>query len=373
VTSPKHEPSYDENPETFQGTLYYRISRQKEGNNSSILANLNTVYALFRKIKSIYHYDGFDLIHAHSPSLCGLAALLFTKTTNIPFAYEIRAFWEDAAIDAGKLSLNSWQYRISRFLESILIKRAKAIITIATHLQEDIAKRRGSNSGVFLVPNGVDPQRFHPIPRDRALEEKLHLKPQPVIGFIGSFYRFEGIEVLLTALSVLERQNASYKTILVGDGEMSIEWRTLSRSLGLSNVIFTGRIKHEDVPRYYSAMDVLVYPRNRERITELVTPLKPLEAMAMGKLVIASDVGGLKEILSGGEGGLLFPAGNHLELARLLREVCEHLPSYKHVAENGRKIALRRYSWDKHIHQYVNIYTNVLRSAKRAFPAADPT
>ncbi len=362
LTSPKHEPDYTVNPEVFQETCYYRIPRHKPFQINSVLSNNYIIYAIFRHIKKIYQQKGFDLIHAHSPALCGLGAMLFSMFTGIPFIYEIRAFWEDAAVDAGKYATGSLKYRIMRILESFVIKRADAVVTITDYLKNDILARSVKKPNVFLIPNGVDRNHFYPMLRNTQLAKELGIGEYPVIGFIGSFYRFEGLDVLLKALSLLKKQNLKYKAILVGSGEMDAEWRQLAEKLELSNVIFTGRVPYEDILRYYSVIDIFVYPRHSERLTELVTPLKPLEAMAMGKLVIGSDVGGIKEII--GKGGIFFPAGDYESLFHLLKDVINNRAKYESVAEEGKKLANEKYSWDRHIEKYQKIYHIVLSSDK---------
>jgi glycogen synthase len=357
LTSPKHELEYPQNPERFEETLYYRTSRKSP---PGLPFNAYVVYALLRQIPSIYREHTFDLLHAHSPSLCGLAAMRFSARTGIPFVYEVRAFWEDAAEDAGKYKLGSPKYYLTRFLESLVLRRAHAVTTIASYLKGDIEKRRGGRGNVFLVPNGVDARHFVPRPPDEELKKTLGLGHDPVIGFIGSFYRYEGLDVLLRALTILQAQGVKYKALLVGSGEMDAEWRQLAKDLGLTDVIFPGRIAYEDVLRYYSVFDICVYPRNRKRVTELVTPLKPLEAMAMEKFVIGSDVGGIKELLEDGKGGLLFPAENHEALAQLLKSVCENPSHYKEIVTAGKQIVQTKFSWISHAERYANIYKAIL-------------
>jgi glycogen(starch) synthase len=231
-------------------------------------------------------------------------------------------------------------------------------------LKRDIEQRRGQRANVFLIPNGVDAERFQSIPPDEQLRQELGIAPhEPVIGFIGSFYRFEGLNVLLQALAILKTQGIKYKALLVGGGEMDAEWRQLAVDLQLTDVRFTGRVPHADVLRYYAIMDLCVYPRLKEQITELVTPLKPLEAMAMGKLVIGSDVGGIRELLEHGKGGLLFPAENAEVLAQLLRNTLDEPSRYENLIAAGKEIVKKNYSWNSHVERYSQIYNAVLSCA----------
>jgi PEP-CTERM/exosortase A-associated glycosyltransferase len=363
LTSPKHEPEYTTNPEMFEETWYYRTPAPGLRESNSPLANFQIIYALWRQIQRVYRARPFELMHAHSPSLCGLAAMLFALQTGIPFVYEVRAFWEDAAVDAGKYAPGSWKYRLTRALESLVLRRASAVTTIASYLKTDIEKRRGKRGRVFLVPNGVDCDHFHSSPPDEQLTAALGLGKTPVIGFIGSFYRFEGLNILLQSLARLKAQGVAYQAVLVGGGEMEAAWKQMATELKLTEVQFTGRVPHADVLRYYSVIDIFVYPRLKEQITELVTPLKPLEAMAMGKLALGSDVGGIRERLDHGKGGLLFPAENPDALAQLLKNILNHPNDYKALMAAGKEIANNKYSWSSHIVRYQKIYDEV-RSLK---------
>jgi PEP-CTERM/exosortase A-associated glycosyltransferase len=358
LTSPKHEPAFSENPEYIEGTAYYRIHPR----NSALLpANIGVISQLFRRIFEVQRQQPFDLVHAHSPSLCGLAAMIYSCVRRIPFLYEVRAFWEDAAVDAKKYASGSIKYRMERTLETLVLRRANAITTIASYLKNDVEKRRGKQGNVFLIPNGVDSERFQPTLPDEKLQLELGIAPtDPVIGFIGSFYRFEGLDILLQALAILKAQGLSYKAILTGGGEMEAEWRQLANNLGLTDVHFTGRIPHTDVLRYYSIMNLCVYPRLKEQITDLVTPLKPLEAMAMGILVVGSNVGGICELLESRKGGLLFPAGNAEALAQLLRNILADPLRYRDVITSGRDIVQQTYSWKSHAERYHQIYQTLL-------------
>jgi glycogen synthase len=361
LTSSKHEPEFSTNPEYFEGTAYYRTAAYQPG---LLPENYRVIGGLLREISKVYSSRRFDLIHAHSPSLCGLAAMVFSMKKHLPYVYEVRAFWEDAAVDARKYATGSLRYKFVRLLETIAIRRASAVTTIASYLKDDIEKRRGKRGNVYLIPNGVDAERFVPVPSDEILRRELGFSPaNPVIGFIGSFYRFEGLNVLFKALDILQSRGVRYKALLVGSGEMDAEWRKLAADLNL-DVRFTGRVPHGDVLRYYSIMNVCVYPRLKEKITDLVTPLKPLEAMAMGKPVIGSDVGGIRELLSSGKGGLLFPAGDAVALAELLCKVLTHPSQYESYVRAGRDIVERKYSWISHAEKYCEIYRSVLSESR---------
>jgi glycosyltransferase involved in cell wall biosynthesis len=185
-------------------------------------------------------------------------------------------------------------------------------------LRNDIVKRGIDEHKVTTIPNAVDLTQFSlDHPTDHSLKLRLGLQNKRVIGFIGSFYAYEGLEILLRSLPSLLPLYPDLHLLLVGGGPQENFLKQLSQTLGIQDkVIFTGRVPHEQVEKYYDLIEVLVYPRLSMRLTDLVTPLKPLEAMAQGKLFIASDVGGHRELIRDGETGLLFKSGDPDALAK---------------------------------------------------------
>ena len=247
----------------------------------------------------------------------------FGHSLGLPVVYECRAFWEDAAADHGTSREGGLRYRLTRGLETWVFRHADAVTCICEGLRPDIIARGIPESKVTVIPNAVDVERFaYNRPRDAALAAELGLSEAVVLGFLGSFYAYEGLTLAVQALPAILEAHANARLLLVGGGPQEAALKDMTRALGLSDkVVFTGRVPHDDVARYYSLVDVLVYPRLPMRLTELVTPLKPLEAMAQGKLVLASDVGGHRELIRHGETGRLFKAGSADALAEAVVEL----------------------------------------------------
>jgi PEP-CTERM/exosortase A-associated glycosyltransferase len=202
----------------------------------------------------------------------------------LPVVYEIRAFWEDAAVDHGTTREGSLRYRMTRALETRACQQADAVTCICEGLQQDLAGRGIPSSKITVIPNAVDPAQFtFGVPADTNLRTSLGLEDARVIGFIGSFYAYEGLDLLLAAAPAMIARDPRIRILLVGGGPEESRLRAQAAQLGLAqHVIFTGRVPHQIVNRYYSLVDVLVYARHPMRLTDLVTPLKPLEAMAQG-------------------------------------------------------------------------------------------
>ena len=224
----------------------------------------------------------------------GLAALRAGRKYNIPVVYEVRAFWEDAAVDHGTSREQGIRYRLTRAMETYVLRHAAAVTTICGGLKDDIVARGIAAERVTVIPNSVDLGLFRDdLRKDAKLARELRLDECCVVGFIGSYYAYEGLGLLLQALPAMLAVRPDIRVLLVGGGPQEPVLRELVASLDIDHAVrFVGRVPHDQVQRYYSLVDIFVYPREKMRLTDLVTPLKPLEAMAQRRLLVASDVGG---------------------------------------------------------------------------------
>lgn len=299
-----------------------------------------------------------DLLHAHSPALCGKAALIAGKRLGIPVVYEIRAFWEDAAVSNGTGSEGSVKYRLTRALESHVVAQADAVVTICQGLKQDLVARGTPADKITISPNGVDLALFgEPAARDAALAAQLGLGEGPVVGFIGSFYDYEGLDDLIAAMPMLVERVPGAKLLMVGGGPMEAALRAQAEaSPARSAIRFVGRVPHSEVEKYYALVDVMAYPRKRSRLTDLVTPLKPLEAMAQRQLVAASDVGGHRELIADGVTGTLFPPDDPAACAAALADLLASPAIWDARRDAGRAHVAASHDWAKNVYRYQDIY-----------------
>jgi PEP-CTERM/exosortase A-associated glycosyltransferase len=303
-----------------------------------------------------------DVIHAHSPVLNALPALRVGRRHGIPVVYEMRASWEDAAVDHGSTREGSLRYRLSRALESHALRRVDAITTICEGLRRDIVSRGIAAERVTVIPNAVDPQSFvFDGPADEALRQRLGLAGCTVIGFAGSFYAYEGLDLLLQAAARLLAMQPGLRVLLVGGGPQEAALRQQAAQLNLGDrVVFTGRVPQDQVQRYYDLIDVLAYPRHSMRLTELVTPLKPLEAMAQGRMFVASDVGGHRELIRDGDTGHLFRAGDAAALAQAIARLLADRAQWDAMRWRARQHVESERNWARSVARYQDVYQRVL-------------
>ena len=361
LTTPKHyAPSADE--DEVAGLSFFRTNvRRTLLRRAPVLNNAMVVRDTARRIEQLWPRLKPDIIHAHSPCLNGLAALDAARRHRVPFVYEMRASWEDAAVDHGNTRAGSLRYRLSRQLETAVVRRADGVVAICEGLADDIAARGVPRERITIVRNAVNITDFEVIDRpDLDLQRELALGPGPIFGFIGSLYAYEGISVLIQALPRLLETHPGAQVLLVGGGPAEAELRALAAAQGVSDrVHFIGRVPHDQVRRYYSVIDVLVYPRKSTRLTELVTPLKPLEAMSLGRSFIASNVGGHRELIPEHLRANLFAADDPGELARVALRVVAERSHWPEMLSAARHYVSSQCTWSLSAARYRDVYARL--------------
>ena len=274
-------------------------------------------------------------------------------------------------------------YRVARRLESHVLSRADAVVTICDLLKAELQPRAGRPDKVHVVANGVDAHAFAPQAASDQLRERWKLGGKEVILYAGTFQPYEGLDLLVRAIGHIVRSRPSAHLVIVGGsagfahgtGTVTPEERELLavvRETGAADhVTFTGRIPHAEVKDMYAIADVVAYPRRLTRTTALTTPLKPLEAMSMAKAVVVSDVAPMLELVRDGQTGVVFKAGDVSDLAskliRLLRNPCRFEIS---SVMRAREWVLRERQWPDLISRYRDVYQSVLKQPSHVAGAA---
>ncbi|SFZ71644.1 TIGR04063 family PEP-CTERM/XrtA system glycosyltransferase [Chitinimonas taiwanensis] len=355
LTTPKqgHSPLRQEE---VDGLMFYRTP-SAEG--TGLLAQMRLTQ---RRLAEVVRDTRPDLIHAHSPVLNALPALWVGRQFKLPVVYEMRASWEDAAVDHGTTREGSLRYRASRALESFALRRADEVTTICEGLRGDIAVRGIPSERITVIPNAVDANAFRfGVEPDPALRSQLGLDGATVLGFAGSFYGYEGLSLLLGAAERMLARHPALRVLLVGGGPQEAALKAQVAAAGMQDkVIFTGRVPHSEVQRYYELIDVLAYPRLPIRLTELVTPLKPLEAMAQGRIFVASDVGGHRELIRHGETGFLCKAGDVAALENALEDVLAQRERWPAIKQQARRFVEAERTWRSSVARYQEVYGRAL-------------
>lgn len=288
-----------------------------------------------------------EVVHAASNYVTALPALIAARRLGLPFIYEIRGFWEITRSSRDNEFENSVRYALMREFEGLVAREADCVYTLTSAMKEELVRRGVEANKITLVHNGVDAGRFVPLEPRRELAERLGLpEGVPVIGYVGSFVDYEGLDDLMRAAGSLKRRGIDYRLLMVGDGAVMDELRSLVQAEGIEDrVVLTGRVPHEEVEAYYSLVDICPFPRKPWEVCEMVSPLKPFEAMAMQKVVVVSSTHALCEIVADGETGLVFEKGNVDSLADALQRLTQDTELRQRLAEQGRAWTLRERTW----------------------------
>ncbi len=345
--------------EDVDGVVYQRTEK-----STSFLTKIPFINYLFhinhlaKRIEKAVLSDKPDVIQTHSPMFNALAAVKIGKKYNIPVTYEVRALWEDAAVDTGKTQEGSFKYRMIKAIEHSAFQKADAISCICQGLKADLIKRGIPESKVFVTPNAVDIENFQPsYKRDSELEQSLNLIDKKVVAFVGTFFKYEGLSYAIEAMKTIAETRDNIHLLLVGAGNELDNLKQQVAEAKLEKLItFVGRVPFDEVNRYYSLADVMVFPRESIRLTELVTPLKPLESMAQFKPVIASDIGGHRELMIDGETGFLFPADDAQALANKITAIIDDKELLTKVSEAGLLYVQNERNWLNTAKQYLPVY-----------------
>lgn len=355
LTSPK-QGKVAADVEDVDGLRFYRSPVPEAG--PAGINELRLMRATETRLEQLARELKPDVLHAHSPVLNAIPAIRVGKRLGIPVVYEIRAFWEDAAVDHGTTAEGSLRYRATRAMETWALKRVDHAFTICEGLRADIVARGIPSAKVSVIPNAVDIEGFQLSgDADPVLRHQLGLAGTTTVGFVGSFYAYEGLDLLLDAFPALLQKRPDLRLLLVGGGPQEANLKAQAQQLGVvDKIVFTGRVPHSEVSRYYDQIDLLAYPRHSMRLTELVTPLKPLEAMAQGRLFVASDVGGHKELIRDGETGRLFRAGDPDALAAAIGDMLDHRERWPEMRAAGREFVEKVRNWKNSVANYVPVY-----------------
>lgn len=352
--------------------LHFHRTPGKSAAGNPLLREWRDISAHADAIESLVGQWRPDVIHAHSPVLNAMAAQKVAKRHGIPLIYEIRAFWEDAAVGNGTGVEGNPRYWLTRQLETHAVRAADAVAVICEGLRDDLIARGIDGGKIIVSPNGVDMEQFGtPVARDPALTARLGLEGADVVGFIGSFYDYEGLDDLIAALPRLVRARPKAKLLLVGGGprEQALRDQAIASPFA-DHIVFVGRVPHDQVEDYYAQVDILAYPRKAMRLTELVTPLKPLEAMAQGRLVAASDVGGHRELIEHGVTGTLFAPRDPPAIAAALAGMFADRGFWDERRTTARAFVERERDWSSNILRYEPVYQRLLARHHGARAAA---
>ncbi len=342
--------------EVLDGVRYHRLDPDlpsRAGSERIVMATAAAARDLIAELRPA-------VLHPASNHLNATAALALGETFGLPVVYEVRGFLEETwSSRAGGDVTDSERYLASREIETACMRAAAAVVTLSETMRADIVDRGGIDPAkVVVVPNAVDLDRFVAGPRNEALAGRLGLGDGPVIGYISTFTSYEGIRYLIEAAAELKRRGHRFNCLLVGDGEERAALEAVADAAGVldGTVIFTGRVPYVAILDYYRLIDVFVVPRTNDRVSQLVTPLKPYEAMATERAVVVSAVGALLEIVTDGETGRSFTPEDPIALADTVEPLLDDPAERARLGRAARLWVGEHRTWDHNGRRYLDLY-----------------
>ena len=339
---------------------YFRLIEQEKGYGQINIAAYLSGYAkdLAKKVLELRP----SIIHAASNHINGLVVNAVAKHFDIPSIYEVRGLWEITRISRQPSFEGSEYFQMMSNLEASSAAEADFVFTITHALGEEIKRRSEGIKGIGFLPNGVHSNRFLPKSPNHELKEELGIESDSIVlGYIGSLVSYEGLDLLLKALpEVKEKAKNPFKLMIVGDGAFMEQLQTLAKDLNLQkDVLFTGRVPHEKVEEYYSIVDIAPFPRLPLPVTEMVSPLKPFEAMSMEKAVMASNVQALSEIVINHQTGVLFKKGDVEDLVINLVNLIDDDGLRMQIGKQAREWVCEHRDWSKISETLSDVYHQI--------------
>ena len=341
---------------TIDGINYIRLSNiEKNFKKGSDLEYINS-YA--KELEKEVKKHDVTILHACSNYLNAHATIKVANLLKIPCIYEVRGLWHVTrlTIDPNYKTNGMFEYE-EEMVRSAAIASDK-VVTISEALKKLIVSWGIEERKITVIPNAVDINSFKPQEKSINLLERYNLKDKFIVGFIGSLTSYEGLELLIEAVQKLENNKKDIVLMIVGDGN---EKKKLVKLATSKSIIFTGRVPHSEVQEYYSIFDVCVYPRNDYEVCRYVPPLKPLEAMAMKKAVIVSDVAPLLEMVEDGVTGLVCKADDVQSLKDKILLLYTNQELRKTIATNAFKWVKEYRSWDLMVRKYITLYDTIAK------------
>ncbi|MCE8018919.1 glycosyltransferase [Halomonas sp. MCCC 1A11036] len=310
--------------------------------------------------------SGAELVVAASNHITALPALVAARRLGLPFVYEVRGLWEVTQASTQPEWAGSERYQLMRKLEKQAALEADLVITLTEELADELASWGVARERIEVVPNAVNAERFLPMAPDATIAKELNLKPGvPVIGYAGSAVAYEGLELLMEAMAQLKQKGQGFTFVLVGDGKIINTVKAKAKELDIeAQCRFTGRVPFEEVPRYLSCMDILPIPRLSSAVTEMVSALKPLEAMAMEKALVLSDVSPHKTMAGpNDERARLFTKNSVEALCEALQQLIDSPEERKRLGKAARAWIEQERTWNHVTRRYAEALQRLRRNA----------
>ena len=313
------------------------------------------------RIIEVAKEEKVNIIHAHTPYRVGLPALKAARKLNLPFVYEMRGMWEETAVANGRWMRNGPAYKRFQAHETRVLRKADAVICISETLRKEAISRGVPPAKITVVPNAIETAIFENEIISEALPsavDRLNTDSEPtVIGYIGSLREMEGVDLTADAVALLHNKGHNVRLFVLTGTNGQAELRQHCKLLGIEDItVIMGPVPHSEVSGFYDLIDFFVVSRPDTRVTRLVTPLKPFEAMARKKRVIASRLPALEEIVQHKKTGFLFQPGKKEDLALTLERCLKDPHFCMQIGANAKQWVVENRTWERVVESTMTAY-----------------
>lgn len=284
------------------------------------------------------------VIHAASNYLNGLASVQAARNTGLPAIYEARGLWEITALSRGDYGESDARFRLASRLETHSASAADAVITLSDSLKNKLVERGVQAEKIFVAPNCVDIASYADKRVDPKGVEELGLHADFIVGYFGAFVAYEGLEILLAALALLKDKGVSIQALLIGGGANEETLKKEAARLRLSDSVkFLEKVSRDTLENYTQLCHAVALPRRATPITQIVPPIKAVEAMARGHPLIVSDLSALRDLVKHEQTGLVVKPDDPVALAGALERLALDRALLQSLANSARQEARRRF------------------------------
>lgn len=357
-----------EKEDIIDGIRYIRTTSRKEtritDENKGIGQQIKKLFSIFLftlKLLRVVKEEKPDVLHAHAMFFCGIPTVLIGKWKKIPVIYEFRSLWMFQKKETAKTKLNLLVEKFLVSLETWTLKRADAAVFLNEDLETYFIDRGASFKNSYVINNAVN---LDYISRIAVHDKQIKNRDELVFGYIGTLAVYEGIELLVATFQELYREGIHNKLLIYGKGiSKESVINQIRKHPEIETIHYMGSVAPNEIPDVFSGIDVIVNPRLDNEVTQSVTPLKPLEAMAYRKLFIGSDVGGIAALVKPGFNGFLFRAEDKAELKATIRQVL-HLSNTdkSELLKRARNFVEEEKSWKKNAGVYRDLYSPLIKN-----------
>ncbi|NUP00465.1 MAG: glycosyltransferase [Nonomuraea sp.] len=301
-----------------------------------------------------------QILHAATDHRNGSVAHAVRDRTGTPFVYEVRGFLEETWASRDPIRVGSQRHVLQREREAFLMREADAVVTLAETMATEIVERGVPREKIHLAPNAVDDTLLSAHYDGASFRAEYDIAPgEIVVGSVSSIVAYEGFATLLRAAALLRDDGTPVRVLIVGDGAERENLLDLVQELGLRDAVLPGRVGPDEALQAQDAIDIFACPREDLRVCRLVTPLKPVEAMALGKPVVLSDLPALSELVGSDGAGLLVPPGDPAALAKALAGLREDPARRAEMGEAGRAEVAAKRTWSRVAETYQALYRSL--------------